>query len=158
MIYLLSIGISAGLIAGIFAQYAAAIKVVSWVSFIGIASFYGAGGKEEGVVKSTLANLSGVVWGVIIFQLLALWSFQYAMGILVFLAVIGMCAQARFKLLSFIPGTFLGISCLFGTGGNWQSTVIALLLGAIMGWVSEKGGIMLSKVFSNNTKEGQISS
>lgn len=154
--YLLSIGISAGIIAAVFAQYAVALKLALWIFFVAMASFYAAGGKNDGFIKSIATNLAGVVWGLIIFQLLGLWSFPYAMAVIVLLAVVGMCLQANFNLLSFIPGTFLGTACLFGSNGDWQSTVTALILGAVMGWVSEQGGIRLFKLISKQSGDSNV--
>lgn len=156
MRYLLSIGISAGIIAAVFAQYATALKLVLWIFFVAMASFYAAGGKNDGFIKSSVTNLAGVVWGAIIFQLLGVFSFPYAMAVIVFLAVIGMCVQAKVHLLSFIPGTFCGTACFFGSNGDWQSTVMALLLGAVMGWVSEQGGLMLFKLTSKRSEASDV--
>jgi hypothetical protein len=52
-----------------------------------------------------------------------------------------MVIQAKIPALAFIPGAFLGaataVSVVVGANGTWSSTVIALVAGAIFGYVSE---------------------
>jgi len=155
--YLVSIGISAGIIAAIFIQYAAVMNVVSWISFVSMASFYAAGGKNEGFIKGGAANLSGVFWAMFIFQGAQFIASEYSLAIMVFIAVVAMCAQAKINILSFIPGTFCGAACVFGTNGNWQVVVTALILGSVMGWLSEQGGLIIFKAISKQSMENDAS-
>jgi ABC-type uncharacterized transport system permease subunit len=52
-----------------------------------------------------------------------------------------MVLQAKIPALSFIPGSFLGaataVSVVVGANGTWLNTVIALLAGAVLGYLSE---------------------
>jgi ABC-type uncharacterized transport system permease subunit len=52
-----------------------------------------------------------------------------------------MVVQAKIPALSFIPGAFLGaataVSVVVGAKGTWTSTIIALVAGAVFGYVSE---------------------
>jgi ABC-type uncharacterized transport system permease subunit len=52
-----------------------------------------------------------------------------------------MVIQAKIPALSFIPGAFLGaataVSVVVGANGTWTSTIIALVAGAVFGYVSE---------------------
>lgn len=44
--------------------------------------------------------------------------------------------QAAVPLLSFIPGAFIGAACLFGTAFDTWATVLAIAVGAGLGWLS----------------------
>jgi len=145
--YLVAIGLTAGVIAGVFSHLVfivGVLPVIVWVAFAGEATFFAAGGKNMGLAKGLASNLAGVFWAAIIFFIVGAWASPLAMGLAVFLAVLMMCIQAKIEILSFIPGAFIGAACLFGTAsadfpsGNIVGVVIALVLGAAMGWVAEK--------------------
>ena len=153
--YLLAVWVSAGIIAGLFAHLvfvANVLNIIAWISFAAEACFFAAGGKNEGLLKGIASNLSGVIWASFIFFLANTWKSPYSMGIAVFIAVVMMCVQAKFNLLSFIPGAFVGAASLFGTAsldlpsGNLKAVVIAIILGGIMGWFAEQGAALLLKI------------
>ena len=86
------------------------------------------------------ANLSGVLWAY-----LALKPAGNA-GLPMLSATVGVAAlimvlQAKIPLLSFIPGAFLGaataVSVVVGANGSWTKTIIALVAGAVLGYISE---------------------
>jgi ABC-type uncharacterized transport system permease subunit len=56
-------------------------------------------------------------------------------------AALIMVLQAKLPLLSFIPGAFLGaataVSVVVGANGSWTKTIIALVAGAVLGYISE---------------------
>ncbi len=135
----LSIGI---LIAGwtYLALGVAALPV--WAGIVAWGCFFAAGGKTAGLTKTIAANLSGVLWA---FLALYLWN-RLGGGVPMLSALVGVAAfmmviQAKIPALSFIPGAFLGaataVSVVVGANGTWSSTVIALVAGAIFGYVSE---------------------
>jgi hypothetical protein len=142
---LVALGISIGVLAGLWGQFSGAAGLVTWVAFVSWACFFAAGGKKEGLIKVVASNISGVVWGLIIVFLLKTFAFQYGLGVYIAIAVFFVCLQAKISFLSFIPGTFVGIACFFGTSFNWQGTIIALVIGACLGFVSEYIGVMLTK-------------
>jgi hypothetical protein len=135
----LSIGI---LIAGwtYLALGVAALPV--WAGIVAWGCFFAAGGKTAGLTKTIAANLSGVLWA---FLALYLWN-RFGGGVpmlslLVGIAAFIMVVQAKIPALSFIPGAFLGaataVSVVVGAKGTWTSTIIALVAGAVFGYVSE---------------------
>ncbi len=135
----LSIGI---LIAGwtYLALGVAALPV--WAGIIAWGSFFAAGGKTTGLAKTIAANLSGVLWA---FLALLLWH-RFGGGVpmlslLVAIAAFIMVMQAKIPALSFIPGAFLGaataVGVVVGANGTYTSTVIALVAGALFGYLSE---------------------
>lgn len=50
----------------------------------------------------------------IISAVLGTWHFKFAMTIIIFFAVIGMCMQANSKLLLCVPANFIGCGATFG--------------------------------------------
>ncbi len=135
----LSIGI---LIAGwtYLALGVAALPV--WAGIIAWGSFFAAGGKTEGLMKTIASNLSGVLWA---FVALYVWNTAGGgvplLSLLVGLAAFMMVIQAKIPALGFIPGAFLGaataVSVVVGASGSWTSTIIALVAGAVLGYLSE---------------------
>jgi hypothetical protein len=135
----LSIGI---LIAGwtYIALGVAALPV--WAGIVAWGCFFAAGGKTEGLTKTIAANLSGVLWA---FLALYVWN-RFGGGVPLLSLLVGIAAfimvmQAKIPALSFIPGAFLGaataVSVVVGANGTWTSTIIALVAGAVFGYVSE---------------------
>ena len=135
----LSIGI---LIAGwtYLALGVAALPV--WAGIVAWGCFFAAGGKNEGLVKTIASNLSGVLWA---FLALYLWN-SFGGGVPLLSLLVGVAAfimvvQAKIPALSFIPGAFLGaataVSVVVGASGTWTNTIIALLAGALLGYLSE---------------------
>jgi hypothetical protein len=135
----LSIGI---LIAGwtYLALGVAALPV--WAGIVAWACFFAAGGKTTGLAKTIASNLSGVLWA---FVALYLWN-RFGGGVpmlslLVGLAAFIMVVQAKIPPLSFIPGAFLGaataVSVVVGANGTYTNTIIALVAGALFGYLSE---------------------
>jgi hypothetical protein len=140
---LLALGLSIGvLIAGwtYVALGPAALPV--WAGIVAWGAFFAAGGTTEGLQKTIAANLSGVLWAFV-----ALYaSGKLGGGLPVLSALVGVVAfamvlQAKLPALGFIPGAFLGaattVSVVVGASGTYVKTIIALVAGAILGFVSE---------------------
>lgn len=140
---LLALGISIGvLIAGwtYVALGPAALPV--WAGIAAWGCFFAAGGKTTGLVKTLASNLSGVLWAFLALQAAA----RFGGGTPVLSAAVGVAAlfmvlQAKIPTLSFIPGSFIGaavaVSVVVGANGTWSKTIIALVAGALLGYVSE---------------------
>ena len=140
---LLALGLAIGvLIAGwtYLAIGVAALPV--WAGIVAWGCFFAAGGKTEGLVKTIASNLSGVFWA---FLALYVWNLGGQgvplLSLLVGIAAFAMVLQAKIPALSFIPGAFLGaataVSVVVGASGTWINTIIALLAGAVLGYLSE---------------------
>jgi hypothetical protein len=135
----LSIGI---LIAGwtYLALGVAALPV--WAGIVAWGCFFAAGGKTTGLTKTIATNLSGVLWA---FLALYLWN-RFGGGVPMLSLLVGIAAfimvmQAKIPALSFIPGAFLGaattVGVVVGANGTYTSTIIALVAGAVFGYLSE---------------------
>ena len=60
---LITIGITAGILAGLWTQFSTPFGLITWVGFLSWACFFAAGGKRDGLLKTIPANLTGVLWG-----------------------------------------------------------------------------------------------
>jgi hypothetical protein len=113
-----------------------------WAGIVAWGCFFAAGGKAQGLTKTIVSNLSGVLWA---FLALTAWT-RFGGGvpvlsILVGLAALFMVLQAKIPTLGFIPGAFLGaataVSVVVGANGTWGRTIVALVAGAVLGYLSE---------------------
>lgn len=121
-----------------------------WAGIIAWGCFFAAGGKTTGLTKTVASNLSGVLWAFL--ALKAAESFGGGVPILsamVGVAALIMVLQSKIPALSFIPGAFLGaataVGVVVGAKGTWTSTIIALVAGAVLGYVSEMLAGAISK-------------
>jgi hypothetical protein len=121
-----------------------------WAGIIAWGCFFAAGGKTTGLSKTIASNLSGVLWAFVALKA----TDSFGGGLPILSAMVGVAAfimvlQAKISALSFIPGSFLGaataVSVVVGAKGTWTSTIIALVAGAVLGYVSEMLAGAMSK-------------
>jgi hypothetical protein len=140
---LVALGLAIGILIAGWTYVALGVAALPvWAGIVAWGCFFAAGGKTEGLVKTIASNLSGVLWA---FIALFLWN-RFGGGVpllslLVGLAAFGMVLQAKVPALGFIPGAFLGaataVSVVVGANGTWMNTIIALVVGAVLGYLSE---------------------
>ena len=119
-----------------------------WAGIVAWGAFFAAGGKMVGLQKTIAANLSGVLWAFVALTLSArLGGGLPILSALVGVAAFAMVLQAKLPPLSFIQGAFLGaattVSVVVGASGTYVKTIIALVAGAVLGYLSE---LIASKV------------
>jgi hypothetical protein len=114
-----------------------------WAGIVSWGCFFAAGGKTAGLTKTIASNLSGVFWAFLALQAansLGAGNLPI-LSVCVGLAALFMVLQAKISVLSFIPGAFLGaataVSVVVGASGTWTRTIIALVVGALLGYLSE---------------------
>lgn len=144
---LIALGISIGVLAGLFTWFALSVTAIGswkapfvvWIGFAAWAVFYAAGGRVHGLVKTLASTGSGVVWGWLI-----LWAATHVsagsaavLGLFVTLAAFGMCVQAAWGPLAFIPGAFVGAAAYFGNAGVFWATLVSLVVGSLLAYASE---------------------
>jgi hypothetical protein len=121
-----------------------------WAGIVAWGCFFAAGGKTTGLTKTIASNLSGVLWAFLALQAATrlgggLPVLSAAVGVIAFLMVM----QSKIPALGFIPGAFLGaataVSVVVGASGTWINAVIALVAGAVLGYVSEMLAGMMAK-------------
>ena len=149
MSFLTAVGISVGVLAGLWMVASTAFGLLTFAGFLSWASFYAAGGQVKGLKDTLILNFSGVVWGFVIVQLAnaltPVVGASAAWGIGVAIGAGAMCWQAHIPLLGFIPGAFIGCSTFFAASLDFKGSVIGLVCGAILGYVSQQGGLLLSR-------------
>lgn len=132
----LGVGLAVGVLAGVWTQVSVSLGLVTWAAFIAWACFFAAGGGAQGWRKGLAANLSGVAWGWVASLVAARAAFPGSLAVIVTVLGLVLCLQAAWSPLSFIPGAFAGTAVFFGTSfGLWPS-VLALVVGACLGWLS----------------------
>ena len=122
---------------------AAALPV--WAGIVAWGCFFAAGGKTTGLTKTVASNLSGVFWAFVALYLSASLPGVGGLSVLVGVAALFMVLQSKIPALSFIPGAFLGaataVSVVVGAKDAfphpWIRTCVALVLGAVFGYLSE---------------------
>ena len=146
---LLGIGISVGVLAGVWTFASVELAWITWVAFVAWACFFAAGGGTSGLAKGLAANLAGVFWGWVISQGLENVSGStLALALMVTVVGFVLCVEAALPLLSFIPGGFAGTAVFFGTGFDVVGVLVAVVAGALLGIVSEKLGAVLQSAIA----------
>ena len=133
----LGVGVAVGVLAGLWTQVSVELTLITWVAFVSWACFFAAGGGREGLTKALAANLSGVAWAWVASKFLEQATWNGAVALAVTVLGVVLCLQAALPLLSFIPGAFVGTAVFFGTSFDLGGTVLALVVGACLGYVSE---------------------
>lgn len=140
---LVALAISIGVLIAVWTYVALGVAALPvWAGIIAWGCFFAAGGKTAGLTKTIASNLSGVLWA---FLALTAWK-SFGGGVPVLSVLFGIAAlfmvlQSKIPALSFIPGAFLGaataVSVVVGANGTWTRTIIALVAGALLGYLSE---------------------
>jgi hypothetical protein len=149
---LMALAVSIGVLIALWVKFGGMIGVAIAVpaGIVAWACFYAAGGKMRGLQKAIAANVSGVIWVLlanVVISGAGLQSFAWILiGIVAFLIVM----QSRVPALSFIPGGFCGaaVTAASGAGTDIRANLmvaVALIIGAVLGYVSEMVGAMMAK-------------
>jgi hypothetical protein len=143
---LVALAISIGVLIAVWTYVALGVAALPvWAGIIAWGCFFAAGGKTTGLTKTIASNLSGVVWAFLaLYAARSLGGGTPVLSVLVGVAALFMVLQSRIATLSFIPGAFLGaataVSVVVGAQGTphpWIKTIIALVVGALLGYLSE---------------------
>lgn len=145
-----ALGISIGILIAIWTFVCLGIPglgLIVWAGIIAWGAFFAAGGGTAGLTKTIAANVSGNLWAFLALLVAGLvGGGAVVVAILVGIIAFIMCVQANLPVLSFIPGAFLGAATWVGAGGGGSLTraslmiPISMILGAILGYVSEAVG------------------
>lgn len=150
---LLGIGISVGLLAGIWTYASIELTLITWVAFIAWACFFAAGGGTTGFAKGLAANVAGVFWGWVVSQGIEnVSSSTLALALMVTVVGFILCVEAALPLLSFIPGGFAGTAVFFGSGFDLGGVLIAIVAGAVLGIASERVGAWIDSLLEGSAE------
>jgi hypothetical protein len=147
---LLALAISIGVLIAVWTYVAlgpAALPV--WAGIVAWATFFAAGGKTDGLLKTLASNLSGVFWAFIaLYAANALAPGNLGvLSALVGVVAAAMVLQSKIGILAFIPGAFLGAATAVSVvvpGGTYPKVIGALVAGALFAYVSEMLAGLLS--------------
>jgi hypothetical protein len=153
---LLAYGLSIGILAGLWTFVSATYSLPTWIGFVSWACYFAvvgaAGTKLNGLKRTVLSNLVGVVWGIVaIFIYNAMGASLVGLSVAVFIICIPMCVEAHWEPLSFIPGAFCGCACYFGNSLNWKVTGMVLVFGAVLAYLSDIAGVQISQFGSKKS-------
>ncbi|NTW72338.1 MAG: DUF1097 domain-containing protein [Eubacteriaceae bacterium] len=146
---LTALGISVGVLAGLWVAGCITFGLIPWIGFLSWATFYAIGGKVSALKFTVVTNLTGAIWGFAILKLSELISpllgATTGLSVSVTIIVFIMCLFGNFSLYQFIPGQFIGAAAYFGSNFDLQATVAALLCGAVLAYISQEAGLMMVK-------------
>lgn len=144
---LFPIALSSGIIAAIWAITTMNYGLNTFAGFLAWSTYFSTQGGKKGLKTTLICNISGASWGVIIVflnNLLIPYIGPIAsVGLSTAFGAIFIILQSNIKILYYIPATFIGLSAFFASGNDYQSTVIALIIGGFLGIISDKFGKIL---------------
>src|SRR6266853_1664797 len=142
---LMALAVSIGVLIALWVKFGAMIApglaIAVPAGIIAWACFFAAGGKTQGLQKAIAANLSGVVWALIANLVISAAGLQSMAWIVM---------QSKVAALSFIPGGFAGAAVTVASGAGTDikanlMVAVALVAGAVLGYISEMGAGMIAK-------------
>lgn len=144
---LLPIAISSGTIAALWATSSINLQISTFAGFLAWSTYFAAGGGRKGLKTALASNFSGIVWGLIVVILTNFFTpilgTILAIGAATAIGSSMVIIQSKIPFLNYIPGAFIGMSAFFASNSNFEQTVIAMIIGAFMGIISEKLGVIL---------------
>ena len=139
--------LSMGLLSWGWFKLSTSIGIMTWVGFMGCTGYYASGNRFiKGWRKTVITNMSGVFWAMVAIQVAKILPIPGSIAIMTGVISFFIVAQAKISFLAFIPGTFIGCASTFGMNGNWQATIIGLLMGSVLGIASDYGGVLIEKL------------
>ncbi len=146
---LMALAVSIGVLIALWVKVGAMASLAVPTGIVAWACFFAAGGKMQGLQKTIAATVSGVVWVWLAMTLIGMMNMgNYAwiiIGIVAFMLVI----QSKVAALSFIPGAFCGAAVTAWAAPTdlkgYLMVCVALIAGAVLGYVSEMGAGMLAR-------------
>ena len=131
-------GLAMAFYAGIWTFICEKTGMLSWIGFAGCTTYFACGKKnQQGIGTAAAANLSGVVWAMLSIVLGNVWECSYKTVLLCAFISYMIIMQSRMKFLAFIPGAYIGCFITFAAEGNWRAVLPALVLGVILGWMTD---------------------
>lgn len=149
MSLLFSLSVSTGILSALLVWFTGLFDIASWLAFLGATGYFACTDKGfKGMTQVCLTTFSGAGWAILI--IIASTYLQGDMASYVATAVFAfcMCMQAKFNLLKFIPGTFMGAVAIFSANGQWTSAFMGLFIGIIFGFLMNYSGELLHKYSS----------
>lgn len=146
---LTALALSIGILIALWVKVGTMASLLVPAGIVAWACFFAAGGKMGGLQKTIASNLSGVVWVWVANMLIGAmgmgsWAWVI-IGVVAFILVL----QSKVPTLSFIPGAFCGAAVTAWAAPaaplGYVMVAVALVAGAVLGYVSEMGAGMIAK-------------
>lgn len=132
------LGIAMAFYAGLWTLLCEKTGLISWIGFAGCTTYFACGKKNlQGMTLAVATNLSGVVWAMVSIVLGRVWDFPYVTVLLCAFISYMIIMQAKIKKLAFIPGAYIGCFVTFAAEGNWKGILPAMILGPVLGWLTD---------------------
>lgn len=159
---LIANAISMAIVAWGWANFSAFVGASTWAGFMGTTTYYASGERfVKGWIKGIIANMVGVLWAIICVEVSKALQLPNIVAIMTGVISFGIVAEAKFKRVSFIPGVYIGCSTTFGIlalNGTYISSATALLMGSVVGILSDAGGELIVKLTKKKEPEAKLES
>lgn len=134
--------LTVGILAGLWMPVAGALGVAPWPLFVAWAVYFVTGAELTAFKKIYPSLLLGVASGYLTIFLGAqqLSTILGSVGVPLFVGLFAatMVILGNFEIFALTPAAFFAFATYFGTGLNLKTTLIGLILGPIIGYLSIK--------------------
>ncbi|MBY6095449.1 DUF1097 domain-containing protein [Ferrimonas balearica] len=146
---LIAIAITTGILSAVWGWLSVTLGLLTWAGFLGCTSYFASSDDRLiGLGASLLANLTGVFWAMTIINGSAWLGNPYLGYALTGIVAFLMCAQAQFRWLAYIPGTFIGACATFAAEEDWLLVVPSLVIGGVFGYLMKQSGYGLKRALT----------
>ncbi len=154
---IMSGAISMGILAWIWSNVSTTLGLATWAGFMGTTTYFASGERlVKGWKKAIIANMVGVLWAIVCVESIKVLHLPNIVAIMTGVISFGIVAQARWKILSYVPGVYIGCSTTFGMlalNGNYLTTAIILLMGSFVGLLTDLGADLIMKLTKKKSEE-----
>lgn len=146
---LTALALSIGILIALWVKVGTMASLIVPAGIVAWACFFAAGGKMQGLQKTIAANVSGVVWVWLAMTLIGMMNMGSLAWVIIGVVAFILVLQSKVPALSFIPGAFCGAAVTAWAAPTdpkgYLMVAVALIAGAVLGYVSEMGAGMLAK-------------
>ena len=146
---LMALAVSIGVLIAVWVKVGAMASLAVPAGIVAWACFFAAGGKIQGLQKAIASNLSGVIWVWIAMALVGAMNLGSIAWIVIGVVAFMLVIQSKVAALSFIPGAFCGAAVTAWAAPidpkGYLMVAVALVAGAVLGYISEMGAGMIAK-------------
>jgi len=146
---LMALAVSIGVLIAVWVKVGAMASLAVPAGIVAWACFFAAGGKIQGLQKAIASNLSGVIWVWIAMALVGAMNLGSIAWIVIGVVAFMLVIQSKVAALSFIPGAFCGAAVTAWAAPidpkGYVMVAVALVAGAVLGYISEMGAGMIAK-------------
>lgn len=134
---LLCLSLVTAVLSGFWVYISGLIGLIGWIGFAGCTTYFAAGGSKNGLYTAIKTNLSGALWAILAVLISESLTFGFIQIIVTVLVTFILCAQSKYKNLSYIPGAFIGCFSVFAIGDNFFIIILSLIAGVYLGYMCD---------------------